>query len=96
MQINIKKNLITIRDYLFDRPKVIRDKKRLLLKSVYVKTEKEQTHYYVDIILGVYTDEELIKICAPESGNGGCVYRPANGIIKVTIYNDRNTIKERI
>ncbi len=85
MQMTINK-LIVIKDYLFYRPEVIRDNSRILFKSAYVKKEQEQDTYFLDIIQGIYTEDELIRLCEPNNEKGGRVHKQQNGVIQITIY----------
>lgn len=85
MQMTINK-LVTIKDYLFQHPVIIRDDKRFLLKSDYVKKEENQNSYFVEIIQGIYTDEELFTLCEPDYKKGGRVHKQQNGVIQITIY----------
>lgn len=85
MQMTINK-LIAIKDYLFNRPEIIRDSQRLLFKSAYIKKETDQNSYFVEIINGIYTDEELISLCEPDNVKGGRVHKQPNGVTQITIY----------
>lgn len=85
MQMTIN-NIITIKDFLFNRPAVIRDNSRLLFKSDYIKKEEEQNIYFIEIVKGIYTDDELINICEPNNKKGGRIYKQQNGVTQIIIY----------
>lgn len=81
-------NLVDIKDYLFKSPTVFRDKDRLLFVSQYTRQSESVKTFFVEIIQGIFSDEELFNICFPERKCGGKIHLLKNGVIEVKIYND--------
>lgn len=81
-------NIVDIKDYLFKSPVVFRDKYKILFVSRHTRQGDNDKTFFVEIIQGGFSDEELLNICNPERLHGGTVQSLNNGVIEVKIYND--------